>query len=98
MCEMFAKQDPSRYAPVTRRVRLNGQSTSVRLEAAFWDIVDEIAAAEGTSANGFLSTLHREVLELYGEPTNFASLLRCSCLIFLEKRRASAGAPLTQAA
>ena len=97
MCEMFATQDPARYAPITRRVRLNGQSTSVRLEAAFWDIVEQIAAAEGTTANGFLSTLHREVIELYGEPVNFASVLRCSCLICLEKQAAGA-APLTRAA
>ena len=37
MCRIFAGQDPGRYAPETRRLRLNGQSTSLRLEAAFWD-------------------------------------------------------------
>lgn len=85
MCELFANQDPARYVPVTRRVRLNGQSTSVRLEAAFWTILDEIAAAQGESTSAFLSTLHSEVLILHGEPVNFASLLRCTCLLRLEQ-------------
>ena len=32
----------------------------------------------------FLSTLYEEALELNGEVPNFASLLRCCCLNFLE--------------
>jgi len=44
MCRIFANQSPARYQPTTRRLRLNGQSTSVRLEAAFWEILDGIAA------------------------------------------------------
>jgi predicted DNA-binding ribbon-helix-helix protein len=31
-----------------------------------------------------VSKLHAEVLELHGEPANFTSLLRCSCLVHLE--------------
>ncbi len=84
MCELFARQEPGRYVPVTRRIRLNGQSTSVRLEAAFWTILDEIAREQGESTGAFLSTLHNEVLEFHGEPGNFASLLRCTCLLRLE--------------
>jgi predicted DNA-binding ribbon-helix-helix protein len=30
----------------------------------------------------FLTTLHNEVLDHHGEVNNFASLLRCSCLIY----------------
>jgi predicted DNA-binding ribbon-helix-helix protein len=48
MCQMFAGQDPARYEYVTRRLRLNGQSTSIRLERAFWGIVDQMAAKDGT--------------------------------------------------
>ncbi len=83
MCQVFAGQDPARYASTTRRLRLNGQSTSIRLENAFWDTIDEIAAAEGVSTPCFLSTLHAEVIELRGEPENFTSLLRTTCLIHL---------------
>lgn len=84
MCQVFAGQEPERYASKTRRLRLNGQSTSIRLENAFWEIIDEIAKRDGVSTPSFLSTLHAEVLELRGEPENFTSLLRCACLKFME--------------
>lgn len=84
MCHVFAGQHPERYSSETRRLRLNGQSTSIRLENAFWDILDEIAARDGVSTPTFISTLHAEVLEQRGEPSNFTSLLRCACLKFLE--------------
>ena len=84
MCRIFAGQDPDRYALETRRMRLNGQSTSIRLENSFWIILDEIAASEDLSTPAFVSRLHSEVLELRGEPKNFTSLLRCTCLIHRE--------------
>lgn len=90
MCEIYARQDPRRYQPVTRKLRLNGQSTSIRLEQAFWDIIDRIAQDEGCSTPGFLSTLQSEVLELDGEPVNFTSLLRCACLVQLEMQGSGA--------
>ena len=83
MCRIFAGQDPSRYAPETRRLRLNGQSTSLRLETAFWEILDSIAASQAMSTPAFISKLHDEVLEEHGEAQNFSSLLRCSCLLYL---------------
>lgn len=84
MCQIFAGQDPERYATQTRSMRLNGQSTSIRLENAFWEIIDEIARRDNVSTPTFISTLHSEVLQLRGEPTNFTSLLRCACLKFIE--------------
>ena len=84
MCQIFAGQDPERYASTTRRLRLNGQSTSIRLENGFWQVLDEIAQSEGTSVAVFISKLHSEVLQLRGEPENFTSLLRCACLKFME--------------
>lgn len=94
MCEVFAGQDPKRYASVTRRLRLNGQSTSIRLEHAFWEIIDEVALSQGMTTPAFVSLLHSEVLELRGEPENFTSLLRCVCLVQkdLQMARASAKA------
>ncbi len=84
MCRIFAGQDPESYQPVTRRLRLNGQSTSIRLERSFWRIVDEIARHEGMTTPAFVSKLHAEVLELRGESRNFTSLLRCACLKWRE--------------
>lgn len=87
MCHVFAGQDPERYTSHTRRLRLNGQSTSIRLEQAFWNVLDEIAKRDGVSTPLFISTLHSEVLELHGEPENFTSLLRSACLKFMEISR-----------
>lgn len=83
MCQLFAGQDPDRYASQTRRLRLNGQSTSIRLENAFWQALDDIAASEGLTTPCFISKLHTEVLAIRGEQVNFTSLLRCTCLKFM---------------
>ncbi len=80
MCSIFSGQDPARYEPVTRSLRLNGQSTSIRLERAFWEILDGMAAAEGRSTPSLISEIHDEVLRSRGEASNFTSLLRCACL------------------
>ena len=85
MCRIFAGQDPGRYAYETRSVRLSGFPTSVRLEARFWEIIDEIALSQNMTIGKFLSQLYDEAMEINGEVQNFASLLRCTCLIYLEK-------------
>ena len=95
MCQIFAGQDPDRYESHTRRLRLNGQSTSIRLENSFWEIIDELAEKEGVSSPVFISTLHSEVLELRGEVPNFTSLLRCACLIHMDQNGAPSAKPVT---
>jgi predicted DNA-binding ribbon-helix-helix protein len=80
MCHLFASQSPDSYTFETRSIRLNGQSTSIRLENVFWEILEDIAAAEGMSVPRFISTLHQEILLLRGEVPNFTSHLRCICV------------------
>ena len=70
----------------TRSLRINGQCTSLRLEQKFWHILDEIAEGEGISTPQFISKLHTEVVALHGEASNFSSILRCTCLIYMEKQ------------
>lgn len=89
MCQLFAGQDPERYKCETRRMRLNGQSTSIRLEKSFWSTLDELAENEGFTTPGFVSKLHAEVLEIHGEIKNFTSLLRCTCLLHSEMVQAA---------
>jgi predicted DNA-binding ribbon-helix-helix protein len=87
MCTLYANQEPQFYAPVTRSVRIGGLATSLRLEAAFWTLLDELSASQGyASTSRFINKLHDEVLEIHGEVTNFASLLRVSCLLYAEGR------------
>ena len=40
------------------------------------------------SLGKFLTTLYNEVLDHHGEVNNFASLLRCSCLIYRSRNLA----------
>ena len=86
MCRIFAHQDPSNYAFETRSLRIGGHGTSVRLESLFWTILEEIAESQGMSLGKLLTKLSEELLELHGNVRNFASLLRCSCLIYLQTR------------
>ena len=89
MCHLFAHQPQRDYASQTRSLRIAGHSTSIRLEMAFWDTLEEIAAKEGMSLAKFVTTLYAEVLDHHGEVKNFASLLRCSCLIYRAKATAA---------
>lgn len=89
MCHIFAGQAPETYEFQTRSVRIGGHSTSIRLEAAFWSVLEQVAAHQGMSLGKFITKLHDEVLELHGEVRNFASLLRCSCLIYRAKSAAA---------
>jgi predicted DNA-binding ribbon-helix-helix protein len=89
MCRMFSGQNPEAYSYQTRSIRLGGHGTSLRLEAAYWTILEEIAALDNLSLPKFLTKLHDEVLEFQGELTNFTSLLRCACLTYISEVRAS---------
>jgi predicted DNA-binding ribbon-helix-helix protein len=87
MCKIFASIDPASYASETRSVRLSGHVTSIRLESAFWATLEQVAASQGVTLGRFLTKLYDEVLELHGDVTNFASLLRCACLVYAEALR-----------
>ncbi len=85
MCQFFANQHPESYAFETRSIRLNGQCTSIRLEKIFWRILEQVAREQGMSVPRFISTLHGEVLNRWGEVANFTSHLRCICVVAMEK-------------
>jgi len=85
MCRMFAHQPMKNYEAQTRSIRIGGHSTSIRLETTFWGILEEIAAREGTSVAKFVTTLHDEVLAHQGRVQNLASLLRCSCVLYVSQ-------------
>jgi predicted DNA-binding ribbon-helix-helix protein len=94
MCRIFCNQDPSTYAAETRAVRLHGHGTSIRLEAAFWSTLEEIAAEQGMSLGRFVAVLHDEILVRHGDVPNFASFLRVTCLHWLRHRQDHAAAPV----
>jgi predicted DNA-binding ribbon-helix-helix protein len=86
MCRIFASQDPASYAPIARALRLSGHMTSIRLEAAYWTILDEMAAGENMTTPRFISKLYDEVLDWHGEVTNFTSMLRVTCTLYTKMR------------
>lgn len=86
MCCLFRSQDRATYAADTRAVRLHGHSTSIRLEAAFWHILEEIAQKEQMSVARFIGVLHDEILGQQDEIANLASFLRVTCLHYLRNQ------------
>ncbi|MGD8111198.1 ribbon-helix-helix domain-containing protein [Vibrio sp. TRT 21S02] len=82
MCEIFAHQPRENYQFITRSIRIDGHATSVKLETSFWQLLEEIAQQQGLTVPRFISTVYKEALEHNGEVSNFASLLRCACLIY----------------
>ena len=87
MCWIFKDQPAERYRYLTRSIRIDGHATSIRLEAAFWSILEEVAAKERVTIGKFLTSLYVEVLRVHGDAGNFASLLRCACLNYIEDAR-----------
>jgi predicted DNA-binding ribbon-helix-helix protein len=86
MCCLFRSQDPASYAAETRAIRVHGHATSIRLEAAFWEILEEIARKEEMSVARFIGVLHDEVLSHRDEIANLASFLRVTCLHYLRNQ------------
>ncbi|MDI9847813.1 ribbon-helix-helix domain-containing protein [Rhodoblastus sp. 17X3] len=87
MCHFFASQDPDSYAFETRSLRLNGQSTSIRLEKIFWQRLETVAEQMGLKLPRFISSVHQEILLLRGDVPNFTSHLRCICIVAQEGDR-----------
>ena len=98
MCEFFVKADPILYEARTRTVRIHGVLTSLRLENLAWDVLAEMAAAEGCTTNSLICTFHDEILQHRGEVPNFASFLRVTCMRYLQRRLAAGAAAPAAAA
>ena len=83
MCQIFASIPREEYDYQSRSIRIQGHVTSIRLETMFWHILEESAEAQEMTLAQFLTQLYDEVLNLHGEVYNFASLLRCGCINYL---------------
>lgn len=86
MCEFFVKADPILYESRTRTLRIHGVLTSIRLENLAWDVLAEMAAAEGCATNTLITKFHDEILQHRGEVPNFASFLRVTCMRYLLRK------------
>jgi len=88
MCRVLTTQSQDRFAKINRSIRISGHSTSVRLESAFWDVLEDIASREGLSTPKLISVLYHEALDKHGGLANLASMLRTVCVIYQEERNA----------
>lgn len=86
MCSLFTSADPALWEVQTRSVRLHGMSTSVRLEAFFWGVLEEIAARDGLALTQLLVRLQEELASGERAIENFASFLRVCCGRYLALR------------
>ena len=85
MCEIFSQQPQENYQTIARSIRIDGHATSIKLEASFWQILEEIASQQEMTLPRFISSIYSEALQHNGEISNFTSLLRCACLIYLRQ-------------
>ncbi|MCA3132090.1 MAG: ribbon-helix-helix domain-containing protein [Betaproteobacteria bacterium] len=85
MCNLYSGQDPALYAREKRSMRLSGFVTSICLERLFWRILDEAAAGEGISTPRFIAKLYEEMQARDQAISSFASLLRVTCAIYLNR-------------
>jgi predicted DNA-binding ribbon-helix-helix protein len=85
MCEYFVNADPIQYEQRSRTVRIRSVLTSIRLENMVWDILAEMAEADGRTTNALIAQLHEEILAHRGEVPNFASFLRITSMRYLRR-------------
>lgn len=79
MCQLFVGANKRLWENHTRSVRIDGYSTSVRLEEFYWQVLTEVGARDGLSLGQLITRLYLETVEAGHDPENFASFLRVCC-------------------
>ncbi len=69
MCQIYASTEPARYDSEARSLRIQGCVTSLKLEKAFWSILEEMAAEAESSTPELINTLYTEVYQNFGQLT-----------------------------
>ncbi|GEM_PF-100137 len=75
------------YEPERRSLRVAGHCTTIRLERAFWSVLDEISAGEGMTVPEIIAQVQSHCQRVNDK--NLASCLRVLCLRYLNTRAAS---------
>ena len=71
----------SEFIPEKRGFRIHGHSTSIRLETAFWNVLEMMAADQNVSLPELIERIHDQCL--VANDKNLASCLRVICLKFI---------------
>ena len=84
LARMFALCGPEQareYVPEKRSFRLHGHSTTIRLERAFWSVLEELAAEEGDTVAAIVTRISDHCL--VANEKNLSSCLRVVCLKYI---------------
>ena len=79
MCRLFIGSNASMWECETRSLRIDRMVTSIRLEAFFWHVLEDIALRDGLSVTQLITTLYYEAIEAEHNLGNFTSFLRVCC-------------------
>ena len=82
MLRACTTQQISEFAPQKRGFRIHGHSTTIRLEAAFWHVLDDMGRELGMDMPVLIETIHDQCL--VANDKNLASCLRVICLKYIE--------------
>ncbi|MCP4242806.1 MAG: ribbon-helix-helix domain-containing protein, partial [bacterium] len=69
------------FAPEKRGFRIHGHSTTIRLERAFWSVLEAMARDQDMTLSEMIQRIHDECI--VANDKNLASCLRVICLKFV---------------
>jgi len=81
MFSLCNAEQNAEYQPEKRSLRIHGHSTTIRLERAFWSVLDELAAEEGVSVASVVTKISDHCQ--FANEKNLASCLRVVCLKYI---------------
>ncbi|CAJ1846359.1 TPA: ribbon-helix-helix domain-containing protein [Aeromonas veronii] len=83
MCKLFVNGNQILWNSTTRSLRIDGVTTSIRLENFFWNVLEEISFRENLTVNKMIAKLYFESLDADLDVGNFTSFLRVCCSRYL---------------
>jgi predicted DNA-binding ribbon-helix-helix protein len=83
MCQLFIQADSNHWKSKTKSLRIDGMSTSIRIENFFWNTLEEIAARDQMTVNQLITKLYYESIDAEHDLGNFSSFLRVCCARYL---------------
>jgi len=69
------------FQPVRKSLRIHGHSTTVRLEKAFWTVLELLAEEEGIAVSDMVTRIYDHCM--IANEKNLASCLRVVCLKYI---------------
>lgn len=83
MCKLFINADPQLWVSRTHSLRIDGMVTSVRIENAFWRVLEEVAERDGINLPQMITRLYHESIDAGHDLGNFTSFLRVCAMRYL---------------